>query len=69
LASMKKTIRVSDIDGTEIDDTSGARISIVFADQRRGRYELDVTGDEQEVRSLLERGRKVARRGRRPATA
>jgi hypothetical protein len=61
----KKTIRVSDMSGTEIPDGKGATIRISYADQRRGVRELDVTDAEAEKLG----GRQVARRGRKPRTA
>jgi hypothetical protein len=64
----KKTVLVSDLSGQEIQDTGGASIRITFRDARRGSYELDVTGDEPEIATLMAKGRKVARRGRKPAT-
>lgn len=61
----KKTIRVSDMSGTEIPDGKGATIRITYADQRKGVRELDVT--DADVEKLG--GRQVARRGRKPKTA
>jgi hypothetical protein len=60
----KKTVRVSDLSGGEITDGKGATIRIVFADARKGVVELDVT--DAEADDLSRKGRKVARRGRRP---
>jgi hypothetical protein len=65
----KRTIRVSDLTGDEIQDGAGATVRIVYADARRGSVELDVTGEEQAVKELLEKGRKVSRRGRKPSKA
>lgn len=62
----KQTVLVSDLSGEVVQENSGAKIRITFADARRGSYELDVTGNEPEVKKLMENGRKVARRGRRP---
>jgi hypothetical protein len=42
-------------------------ISIKFTDARKGTYVLDVT--DQEAEELGEKGRKQARRGRRPKAA
>ena len=42
----------------------GAKIRITFADARKGSAELDVTDEEAE--ELARKGRKTARRGRRP---
>ena len=61
----KKTIRVSDMSGGEIADGKGAIIRITFADARKGVIELDVTDTEAE--QLGRKGRRVARRGQRPA--
>jgi hypothetical protein len=61
----KKTVRVSDISGSEIPEGKGATIRITYADQRKGVRELDVTDAEAERLG----GRQVARRGRKPRTA
>jgi hypothetical protein len=61
----KKTIRVSDISGTEIPDGKGATIRVTFADARKGVRELDVTDAEADKLG----GRSVARRGRKPRAA
>jgi hypothetical protein len=45
----------------------GATISIKFADARKGTYILDVTDAEAE--ELGQKGRKQARRGRKPKAA
>jgi hypothetical protein len=58
----RKTIRVSDMSGQEIEDGKGATVRITFADARRGVRELDLTDAEAEKLG----GRPVARRGRRP---
>jgi hypothetical protein len=58
----KKTIRVSDQSGQEIEDGKGATVRITFRDARKGVRELDVTDAEAERLG----GRAVARRGRRP---
>ena len=58
----KKTVRVSDMSGEEIQEGKGAVVRITFADARRGARELDLT--DQEAENLG--GRQVARRGRRP---
>jgi hypothetical protein len=63
----KKTVRVSDMSGSEIVDGKGALVRITFSDARKGVIELDVTDSEAE--ELGRKGRRVARRGRRPATA
>src|SRR5580765_6292678 len=61
----RKTIRVSDESGTEIEDGKGATVRITFADSRKGVRELDLTDAEAEKLG----GRQVARRGRRPGSA
>ena len=63
----KKTVRVSDLSSAEINDGKGATVRITFADARKGSIELDVTDAEGE--ELGRKGRRVARRGRRPAGA
>jgi hypothetical protein len=60
----RKTIRVSDKSGQEIEDGKGATVRITFRDQRKGVRELDLTDQEAEALG----GRAVARRGRRPGT-
>jgi hypothetical protein len=61
----KKTVLVSDMSGEEILDGKGANVRITFHDQRKGVRELDLTDEEAEKLG----GRKVARRGRKPASA
>jgi hypothetical protein len=65
----RKTVMVSHLSGETIEEGAGAKVRISFSDARRGTTELDVSGNEPEVRRLIERGRKVARRGRRPKSA
>jgi hypothetical protein len=60
----KKTVFVSDVSGAEIQDGQGATITVKFTDARKGQYVLDVTDAEAE--ELGRKGRKQARRGRRP---
>jgi hypothetical protein len=60
----KKTVRVSDISGKEIEDGKGAMIRVSFEDARRGNYEVDATADE--AVEIGRKGRQVARRGRKP---
>jgi hypothetical protein len=60
----KRTVFVSDLSGDPIEDGKGAVISIRFADARKGTYVLDVTDEEAE--ELGRKGRKQARRGRKP---
>lgn len=60
----RKTIRVSDQSGQEIQEGRGATVRITFSDQRKGVRELDLTDEEADTLG----GRSVARRGRRPGT-
>jgi hypothetical protein len=66
-AMTKRTIFVSDLTGKEIPDGRSAQISIKFSDARKGTYVLDVT--EEEAEELGRKGRKQARRGRKPKLA
>lgn len=63
----QRVVMISDLSGREIEEGRGAKIRITFADARKGSAELDVTDDEAE--ELARKGRKVARRGRRPKSA
>lgn len=60
----RKTVRVSDLSGAEIEEGKGATIRINFEDARRGNYEVDATAEE--AIELGRKGRQVARRGRKP---
>jgi hypothetical protein len=60
----KKTVLVSDLTGTEIDEKDAATVTIRYADARRGQVALDVNASE--VDELAAKGTKQARRGRRP---
>lgn len=60
----KKTVLVSDLTGKAIADGQGAMLRIVYQDARRGVVELDVSVEE--VEDIARRGRRVARRGRKP---
>lgn len=60
----KKTIFVSDLSGDEIRDGHAAEITIKFSDGRKQNAVLDVT--EEEAEELARKGRRQARRGRRP---
>jgi hypothetical protein len=60
----KKTVLVSDLTGTEIDEKDAATVTIRYADARRGQIHLDVNASE--VDDLASKGQKQARRGRRP---
>ena len=63
----RKTVFVSDLSGKEVPEGKGATITIKFADSRKGVYILDVTDAEAE--ELGQKGRKQARRGRKPKAA
>jgi hypothetical protein len=64
----RKSIIVSDISGREIrDEKDAAKVAINYGDARRGRVELDVLASE--VDDLAGKGRKVAKRGRKPKGA
>lgn len=63
-AVARKTIIVSDISGREIDDRDAAKVTITYADARRGQVVLDVNASE--VDDLASKGTRQARRGRRP---
>jgi hypothetical protein len=63
----RKMVFVSDLSGAEIEEGKSATISIKFEDARKGIYVLDVT--EAEADELGRKGRKQARRGRRPKAA
>jgi hypothetical protein len=60
----RKTVFVSDLSGDPIEKGKAATVSIKFSDARKGTYVLDVT--EEEAEELGRKGRKQARRGRRP---
>jgi hypothetical protein len=63
----RKTLLVSDLSGAEIQDGKGATVTINFRDARKGTIVLDVTDSEAE--EMGRKGRRQARRGRRPKTA
>jgi len=60
----RKSIFVSDLSGEEIAEGRGAQVTIRFNDARKGAIVLDVTDEEGE--ELGRKGRRQARRGRRP---
>jgi hypothetical protein len=63
----RKTVLVSDLTGKEIpDEKNSAPVVIKYGDARRGQITLDVLASE--VDDLASKGRKTARRGRRPKT-
>ena len=60
----RRTIIVSDLTGKEIEAKEAAKMTITYADARRGQVLLDVNANE--VEELASRGTRQARRGRRP---
>jgi hypothetical protein len=60
----KKVVFVSDLSGREVDDGTAVRITVAFSDQRRGQYVVDAHLDDPEVKMLVSKGAKQARRGR-----
>jgi hypothetical protein len=61
----RKTVLVSDLTGKEIrDEKDAAQVVIKYGDARRGQVTLDVLASE--VDDLASKGRKTARRGRKP---
>lgn len=65
----RKTIYVSDLSGKEIDEKDSVRITVTFSDARRGVVVLDAHPDDSAVKELVSKGKKQARRGRRPKAA
>jgi hypothetical protein len=63
----RRTILVSDLTGSEIDDKDAAKVTITYADARRGQIVLDVKASE--VEDLARKGTRQARRGRRPKSS
>jgi hypothetical protein len=63
----RRTVLVSDLSGAEITDGKGATVTINFRDARKGTIVLDVTDSEAE--EMGRKGRRQARRGRRPKAA
>ena len=63
----RKIVLVSDLTGKEIDEKEGAMVTIRYADARKGQVVLDVNASE--VSDLAAKGRKQAKRGRRPGAA
>jgi hypothetical protein len=60
----RKTVLVSDLTGTEIEEGKAAQLVIRYQDARRGQVVLDVNADE--VEDLARKGQRQARRGRKP---
>lgn len=66
----RKTIFVSDMDDTPIEDEKqAAKLVITFGDHRKGRYEADLTADQAHALAKDTKARAVKARGRRPAAA
>ncbi len=63
----RKTIYVSDLTGKEIEEKEAAKVTIHYADARRGVVVLDVNASE--VEDIASKGSKQARRGRKPKAA
>jgi hypothetical protein len=63
----RKTIFVSDLSGDAIDEKKAAKVTITYADARKGQVVLDV--NEDEIADLAAKGQRQARRGRRPKSA
>jgi len=63
----RKTVVVSDMSGEAIDEGKGAVITVRYNDARRGQVVLDVT--DAEADAIATKGRKQARRGRKPREA
>ena len=63
----RKTVFVSDLTGMEIADRDAAKLTITYADARRGQVVLDVNASE--VEDLAAKGVRQARRGRKPKAA
>jgi hypothetical protein len=64
----RKFVFVSDLTGKEIDEKDSVKITVSFSDARKGIVVVDAHPDDPEVRKLVEKGTKQARRGRRPKT-
>lgn len=65
----KKIIYVSDLSSKELDEKDAVKITVTFADARRGQYVVDAHPDDAVVKQLTEAGVKQARRGRKPQVA
>jgi len=63
----RKTVLVSDLSGDIIEDGKGATARVVYTDQRKGVREMHLT--DAEADRIFEKGRRAARRGRRPKVA
>jgi hypothetical protein len=66
----RKTVLVSDLSGKEIStEREAVQITVRYGDARRGQFIVDAHPDDPEVKTLTEKGRQQARRGRRPKQA
>ena len=59
-----KTIFVSDTDGKELDEDKAVRVTVTD-DKNNVSYVVDSGRDEPFVKTLMEKGRKQAKRGRK----
>lgn len=66
MAKEVTTIIRSDLSGEIVPDEKAATVTIDFVDRGRNRIELDVSEDE--IRELVDKGREIKRRGRKPGT-
>jgi hypothetical protein len=60
------TVIRSDLSGEIVPDEHAVTVTFEFADRRRNKVELDVA--EHEVAELLQKGREIKRRGRKPGS-
>lgn len=63
----RRIILISDLTGEQINEKDAAKVTISYADARRGQVVLDVNASE--VEDLAAKGVKQARRGRKPKAA
>lgn len=63
----RKVVLVSDLTGKEITERDAARVTISYADARRGQVVLDVNANE--VEDWARKGTRQARRGRKPKSS
>lgn len=63
----RKTVFVSDLSGETINEREYVQVVLKYADARRGQIVLDANASD--VEDLARRGKKQARRGRRPKEA
>lgn len=66
----RKTVFVSDLSGREIpNDRDAVKITVSFADARKGMFVVDAHPEDAEVKELTAKGKQQARRGRKPKAA